>query len=233
MVVPRSRADHCCRDYDLVGRYRSDGIEIFVQLAAGNRVSGGCDFVLGAYSKSVDVVRNCRRNPCRSELVRGHIFRRPAELVGCRTSNSPCAGDPLEISEQTPDQKIALMSRVGVSEGGRPRLLILQALSTQWVPRPFAFFLRREPKLLTPSGFDHVSTTKSNSTRIATHPFDGLRAGSCKERKDGGPSVGLVHAKIVEGVPPHFHDEHKTPRENSLSRWLRVRKVQRSFDFAA
>ena len=46
-----------------------------------------------------------------------------------------------------------------------------------------------------PSGFDHVSTTKSNSTRsIATHP--------CKKRKDGAPSVGMVHAKIVKGGPP-------------------------------
>jgi hypothetical protein len=55
----------------------------------------------------------------------------------------------------------------------------------------------------TPSGFDHVSTTKSNSTRgIATHPFDKLRAGSCKKRKDGAPSVGMVHAKIVKGGPP-------------------------------
>jgi len=46
-----------------------------------------------------------------------------------------------------------------------------------------------------PSGFDHVSTTKSNSTRsIATHPR--------KKRKDGAPSVGMVHAKIVRGGPP-------------------------------
>src|ERR1051326_7373919 len=46
-----------------------------------------------------------------------------------------------------------------------------------------------------PSRFDHLSATKSNSTRsIATHP--------CKERKDGAPSVGMVHAKIVEGGTP-------------------------------
>jgi len=37
----------------------------------------------------------------------------------------------------------------------------------------------RESEMLAPSGFDHVSTTKSNSTRsIATHP--------CKKRKDDG-----------------------------------------------
>jgi hypothetical protein len=54
-----------------------------------------------------------------------------------------------------------------------------------------------------PSGFDRVSTTKSNSTRsIAAHPFDKLRAGSCKERKDGKPTVGMVHAKVVKGRPP-------------------------------
>jgi len=54
-----------------------------------------------------------------------------------------------------------------------------------------------------PSGFDHVSTTKSNSTRsVAAHPFDKLRAGSCQKRKDGAPSVGMVRAKIVEGGPP-------------------------------
>jgi hypothetical protein len=46
-----------------------------------------------------------------------------------------------------------------------------------------------------PRGFDHVSTTKSNSTRsIAAHP--------CKKRKDGAPSVRMVHTKIVKGGPP-------------------------------
>ncbi len=54
-----------------------------------------------------------------------------------------------------------------------------------------------------PSGFDHLSTTKSNSTRsIASHPFDKLRAGSCNMRNDGAPSVGMVHAKIIVGHPP-------------------------------
>jgi hypothetical protein len=46
-------------------------------------------------------------------------------------------------------------------------------------------------------GFDHVSTTKSNSTRsVAAHPFGRLRAGPCKKRKDGAPSMGMVHAKL-------------------------------------
>ena len=45
------------------------------------------------------------------------------------------------------------------------------------------------------SGFDDVSTAKSNRTgSIATH--------TCKERKDGAPSVGMVDAKIVKGGPP-------------------------------
>jgi len=56
-----------------------------------------------------------------------------------------------------------------------------------------------------PSRFDHVSVTKSNSTRsIATHP--------CKGRKDGAPPVGMVHAKIVtrRGHPPSkLLDERK------------------------
>jgi hypothetical protein len=55
-----------------------------------------------------------------------------------------------------------------------------------------------------PSGFDHVSTTKSNSTRsIAAHP--------CKQRKDGAPSVRMVHAKIVKGGPPAID-----PRQHKL-----------------
>ena len=50
---------------------------------------------------------------------------------------------------------------------------------------------------------DHLYTTKSNSTRsVAAHPFDKLRAGSCKKRKDGAPTVGMAHAKIVKGGPP-------------------------------
>ena len=55
----------------------------------------------------------------------------------------------------------------------------------------------RESEMPAPSGFDHVSTTKSNSTRsIAAHP--------CKKRKDGAPSVGMVHATIVKGGPPAY-----------------------------
>jgi hypothetical protein len=34
---------------------------------------------------------------------------------------------------------------------------------------------------------------------IAAHPFDKLRAGSCKKRKDGAPSVGMVQCK--DGPP--------------------------------
>ena len=56
-----------------------------------------------------------------------------------------------------------------------------------------------------PSGFDHVSTAKSNSTRSnAPHPFDKLRAGSCKKRKDGAPSVGMMQCK--DGAAGAHHE---------------------------
>jgi hypothetical protein len=56
----------------------------------------------------------------------------------------------------------------------------------------------------------HVSRTlqrglrsdKSRVGSIAAHPFDKLRAGSCKKRKDGAPSVGMVHKKILKHGPP-------------------------------
>jgi hypothetical protein len=44
---------------------------------------------------------------------------------------------------------------------------------------------------------------KSHSARtIAAHPFDKLRAGSCKKRKDGAPSFGMAYTDIHEGGPP-------------------------------
>jgi len=52
-------------------------------------------------------------------------------------------------------------------KGGWPGLLILRALPTQWVPRPFAFFAKgRESEMPAPRGFDHVSTTKSRAVAI-------------------------------------------------------------------
>jgi len=84
--------------------------------------------------------------------------------------------------------------------GQRPRR-VAQAFdlagiaNTAGCPVPSRFLRRRESEMPAPSGFDHVSTTKSNSTRsIAAHP--------CRKRKDGAPSVGMVHAKIIEGGPP-------------------------------
>jgi len=84
--------------------------------------------------------------------------------------------------------------------GQRPRR-VAQAFdlagiaNTAGCPVPSRFLRRRESEMPAPSGFDHVSTTKSNSTRsIAAHP--------CRKRKDGAPSVGMVHAKIVKGGPP-------------------------------
>ncbi len=70
-----------------------------------------------------------------------------------------------------------------------------------------------------PSGFDYVPTTKSNSTRsIAAHSFDKLRAGSCEKRKDGAPSVGMVHAKIVKAGPSaNCHGRWQTVAQCSTS----------------
>jgi hypothetical protein len=55
--------------------------------------------------------------------------------------------------------------------GGWPRLLILRALPTQWVPRSFASLRRGEPEIPAPSEFDHEPITNPNSTRsIAVRP---------------------------------------------------------------
>jgi hypothetical protein len=61
------------------------------------------------------------------------------------------------------------------------------------------------------SGFDHVSRTKSNSTRSnATHPY--------KKRKDGAPSAGLVHGKIVK-AGPHAARSRNSRRDYLLFCW--------------
>jgi hypothetical protein len=87
---------------------------------------------------------------------------------------------------------------------------------TKTVGAPFlrVFCEGRESGMPAPSGFHHVPTTKSNSTRsIAAHP--------CEKRKDGAPSVGMVHAKIVKGGPPPCATfrvlERWTPRTSSYS----------------
>jgi len=73
---------------------------------------------------------------------------------------------------------------------------------------PLSLSKGRESEVPVPSGFDLVSTTKSNSERsIATHPFGKLRAGSCKKRKDGAPSVGMVQCK--DGPPAHDSDKNE------------------------
>jgi hypothetical protein len=53
----------------------------------------------------------------------------------------------------------------------------------------------RESEMPPPNGFDHWVPNKIDSTRSnTTHP--------CKKRKDGAPSVEMVHAKIVKGRLP-------------------------------
>jgi hypothetical protein len=55
---------------------------------------------------------------------------------------------------------------------GWPGILILPALPTHRLPRSFAFFAkRREPEMLAPTGFDHVSTQNQVARSIAAHPF--------------------------------------------------------------
>jgi NarL family two-component system response regulator LiaR len=49
-------------------------------------------------------------------------------------------------------------------------------------------------------------TDKSCAGSIAAHPFDKLRAGSCKKRKDGAPSVGMVQCK--DGPPSQLMKRH-------------------------
>jgi len=46
-----------------------------------------------------------------------------------------------------------------------------------------------------PSGFDHASTTKSNTFTQASPP-------TLQERKDGATLMGMVHAKVVKGGMP-------------------------------
>ena len=43
-----------------------------------------------------------------------------------------------------------------------------------------------------------VEGTKRCVGSIATHPFDKLKAASCKRRKDGTPSAQMAHANTVE-----------------------------------
>jgi hypothetical protein len=71
------------------------------------------------------------------------------------------------------------------------------ALQTEWVACPSRFFAKGGSRecLVEPSGFDDCTQQNLNSIRsIATHP--------CKKRKDGAPTVGMVHAKIVKDGPP-------------------------------
>jgi hypothetical protein len=86
----------------------------------------------------------------------------------------------------------------GKSNGWRvPRLLILGALPTQWVPRSFAFFAKgRELEMLAPRGFDHASTTKSNSTRnIVPTPSASSGQALAKNARMGHPQFRYEKGK--------------------------------------
>jgi hypothetical protein len=64
---------------------------------------------------------------------------------------------------------------------------------------PSRFLRRAELGMPAPSRFDHVSTAESDGARsIAAHPFDRLRAGSCKRRKDGARSARMERMKIAK-----------------------------------
>jgi uncharacterized protein YndB with AHSA1/START domain len=45
----------------------------------------------------------------------------------------------------------------------------------------------------------------SSACSIAAHPFGKLRAGSCKKRKDGAPSVGMAYTTIMKPGPPAWN----------------------------
>src|SRR3981189_3209581 len=68
---------------------------------------------------------------------------------------------------------------------------------------------------ITPSGLQRLKDEHRRGARpsrrrrscagsVAAHPFGKLRVGSCKKRKDGAPSVGMVQCK--DGPPAHDSD---------------------------
>jgi len=84
------------------------------------------------------------------------------------------------------------------SVAGRPAFDLAGISYPVGVPLLRVFCEGRESETPAPSGFDHVSTTKSNSARsIAAHP--------CKERKDGAPlnRNGVRKDRLKLGHPPY------------------------------
>jgi hypothetical protein len=82
-----------------------------------------------------------------------------------------------KVERRVPHPNVALFD-VRVGFHGRVELGILQRdrLNLRVSPAFDEPSNGRESEMPAPSGFDHVSTTKSNSTRsITAHPFDGLR----------------------------------------------------------
>jgi hypothetical protein len=87
--------------------------------------------------------------------------------------------------------------------GGCPRLLISLASPTEWAPRPSRSLRTAGHGNACACGLFPSLRNKSYSTGIiGAHPFDKLRAGSCKKRKDGTPSVEMLHTDMVRGGPP-------------------------------
>src|SRR5258708_3935968 len=67
----------------------------------------------------------------------------------------------------------------------------------------FGFFGRAGHENACACGLFRSLRNKSYSTgSIAPHPFDRLRAGSCKKRKDGAPPAEMLHTEMVKSRPP-------------------------------
>ncbi len=87
--------------------------------------------------------------------------------------------------------------------GRCPRLLISLASPTEWVPRPSRSLRRAGHGNASACGLIPSLRNKSYSTSIIdAHPFDRLRADSWKKRKDGEPSVEMLHIETVKGGRP-------------------------------
>jgi hypothetical protein len=69
---------------------------------------------------------------------------------------------------------------------------------------------------------DFVRKNKSCGGSIAARPFNRLRAGSCKERKDGAPSAGMVQGKDGPRGPRVDHSKASGQELVSARYWIRA-----------